>query len=125
MSGKELKTCLTALDDSLANVARKLGITSQGLESLFRTKDVKSGTIEKIAKLYNKPISWFYDEKETAPTIVEAVDHSVAANGCISDVKIGDYKELESKVKYLEDLISEKDKRIELQEKLISRLENN
>ena len=117
MSGKELKTCLTALDDSLANVARKLGITSQGLESLFRTKDVKTGTIEKIAKLYNKPISWFFDETITAPTIVEAVDHSIAANN--SDITIGDYHSLKKENSMLEKLIDEKDERIkELKERI-------
>ena len=123
MTGESLKSFITALDVSQAEVARKLGMSPQALDSMLKTKDVKTGLVEQLSRVYKKPISFFFDENETAPVNVEAVDHSIAAVD--SNITIGDFKELKSKVKYLEDLLSEKDKRIELQEKLITRLETN
>ena len=61
MEGKDLKPLLTALDESLSNVARKLGMTPQGLDNLLRTKDIKTGIIEKLSMIYNKPISYFLE----------------------------------------------------------------
>ena len=125
MDIKKLDKLIDGKKITKAFLIRKAGITRPTLDAILEGKDFKVSNLERIASALKVPVGYFFDETITVPTVVEAVDHSVAANGSISDVKIGDYKELESKVKYLEDLISEKDKRIQLQEKLISRLENN
>ena len=122
---KKIEERMSELKFSKVDVCRKANLSRTTFDGLLNGKDCKISTIVEVAKVLKTPIGYFFDETITAPTIVEAVDHSVAANGSITDIKIGDFRELESKVKYLEDLISEKDKRIELQEKLISRLENN
>lgn len=117
MDGKTLKPYISALDISFAETARKLGMTPQGLDNMLKTKDVKTGLIEKLSIVYKKPISYFFDEKEMAPTIVEAVDHSIAANN--SDITIGDYHSLKKENSMLEKLIDEKDERIkELKERI-------
>lgn len=117
MSGEELKPYLSALDVSQAEVARKLGMTPQNLDKMLNTKDIKTGLIQKLSKVYSKPISYFFDETITAPTIVEAVDHSIAANN--SDITIGDYHSLKKENSMLEKLIDEKDERIkELKERI-------
>ena len=117
MDGKTLKPYITALDISLAETARKLGMTPQGLDNMLKTKDVKTGLIEKLSIVYKKPISYFFDETVTAPTIVEAVDHSIAAND--SEITIGDYHSLKKENSMLEKLIDEKDERIkELKERI-------
>lgn len=60
---------------------------------------------------------YFFDEKVTAPTIVEAVDHSIAATN--SNITIGDYQSLKKEISMLEKLIDEKDERIkELKERI-------
>ena len=125
MDIKKLDKLIDGKKITKAFLIRKAGITRPTLDAILEGKDFKVSNLERIASALKVPVGYFFDEKEPAPTIVEAVDHSVAATGSISDVKIVDYKELESKVKYLQDLISEKDKRIELLEKLISRLEHN
>ncbi|MCH5234739.1 MAG: helix-turn-helix domain-containing protein [Muribaculaceae bacterium] len=118
MDGKTLLPFIEALDVSQAEVAKKLGMSPQGLNNMLtQTKDIKTGFIEKLAKIYNKPISYFFDENETTPTIVEAVDHSIAANN--SDISLGDYHSLKKENSMLEKLIDEKDERIkELKERI-------
>lgn len=62
MDGLTLKHLLLPLDESLANIARNLGMTPQSLDNMLKTKDIKTGIIERIARLYKKPISYFYNE---------------------------------------------------------------
>lgn len=118
MTGESLKPFITALDVSQAETARKLGMSPQALDSMLKTKDVKTGLLEQLARIYKKPISYFFDEKEPAPTIVEAVDHSIAASN--SEISIGDFEALKKENSMLEKLINEKDERIkELKERIL------
>lgn len=116
MTGSELKDILTSLDESLANVARRLGITPQNLDSTLKTKDVKTGLIERLAKLYNKPVSFFFDEQNTS--IHTEGDYSPASDSGDVSVIVGDVV-LAERVKLLQQLIEEKDERIaELKERV-------
>lgn len=63
MTGEELRLHLSPLDESLANVARKLDMTPQNLDGILKTKDIKTGLIEKLSIVYNIPVSYFFDEK--------------------------------------------------------------
>ena len=77
MDGKTLKPYITALDVSLAETARKMGMTPQSLDNLLKTKDIKTGIIERLSKIYKKPVGWFFDE-ETPSTASVNIDHSFA-----------------------------------------------
>lgn len=69
MNGKNLKEKLQADGVNLSALARKMGYaTDQNLHSVLGAKDVRSGLIEDLAKVLNKPISWFYEE-ETSSTL--------------------------------------------------------
>lgn len=69
MNGKNLKEKLRADGVNLSALARKMGYaTDQNLHSVLGAKDVRSGLIEDLAKVLNKPISWFYEE-ETSSTL--------------------------------------------------------
>lgn len=116
MTGAELKDILTSLDESLANVARRLDVTPQNLDSLLKTKDVKTGLIERLAIVYHKPISFFFDEQ---PLIVHTEgDYSPASDSGDISVIVGDAV-LAERVKLLQQLIEEKDERIvELKERI-------
>lgn len=63
MNGELLKTQLLKIEPTLVEVANKLGISKQNLDSKLSATDIKTGFIEQLATLYNKPISFFYGER--------------------------------------------------------------
>ena len=63
MNGELLKTQLLKIEPTLVEVANKLGISKQNLDSKLSATDIKTGFIEQLAALYGKPISFFYGEK--------------------------------------------------------------
>lgn len=63
MNGEILKTQLLKIEPTLVEVANKLGISKQNLDSKLSATDIKTGFIEQLAALYGKPIGFFYGEK--------------------------------------------------------------
>ena len=62
MTGESLRPILLAIDESLAKVARRLSMTPQNLDGILKTKDIKTGLIEKLSREYSKPVSYFFQE---------------------------------------------------------------
>jgi transcriptional regulator with XRE-family HTH domain len=60
MTGAELKERLSTTHISLSEIARRIGVSPQNLNSMFNSEDVKSGAIEKLAKALDVPITFFY-----------------------------------------------------------------
>lgn len=125
MTGKALRPFLTHLDISLKQVADKLGISAQGLDNILKTKDVKSGLLERLARIYNVPITYFYDDKVENPRIeLIANGHSAASYNGNATVAEGDAV-LQERVKLMETIIAEKDARINDLKDLVEALKKN
>jgi transcriptional regulator with XRE-family HTH domain len=59
-----LKELFEASKDKYGD-AKKMGTTYQTLTNvIYRSSDIKVSTLEKIAKFYNVPIGYFFDEAE-------------------------------------------------------------
>ena len=65
MTGAELKERLSTTHISLSEIARRIGVSPQNLNSMFNSEDVKSGVIEKLAKALDVPITFFYRDSYT------------------------------------------------------------
>jgi len=79
MKGIELKQFLKDQGISVSSLAEKLGFASeQRLYSLLNANDIKSSTLEDIAKVYGKDIRWFYglDSNNSVST-----DSGIAVSG--------------------------------------------
>lgn len=63
MKGADLKDLLRREGVVLSQLAEDLGMSQQNLSAAFTRDDVKSGFIERIAAVLNKPISFFYGER--------------------------------------------------------------
>lgn len=58
---------LSALFDQAADkrtVAKKMGLTYQAIQNIINGSDPRISTIEAIAKYYNVPVGYFFDEAE-------------------------------------------------------------
>lgn len=59
MTGKELKELVKGTGVSIAELARKMGKTTQNISYIFNAKSVKMEKIERIAEALGKDISYF------------------------------------------------------------------
>ncbi len=62
MKGMDLKDLLKKEGIVLSQLAEDLGMSQQNLSAAFTRDDIKSGLLEKMAKVLNKPIGFFYGE---------------------------------------------------------------
>lgn len=83
MKGIDLKEKLNATHISLAEIARRLGISPQSLNSVFNSEDVKSGVLERLSEVLEVPIAYFYGDSYTVQGNNNALatgDHSTASS---------------------------------------------
>ena len=62
MKGADSKNLLRKEGVILSQLAEDLGMSQQNLSAAFTRDDVKSGLLEKLARVLNKPIGFFYGE---------------------------------------------------------------
>lgn len=62
MKGSDLKDLLRKEGIVLSQLADELGMSQQNLSAAFTREDVKSGLLEKLARILGKPIGFFYGE---------------------------------------------------------------
>lgn len=63
MTGPELKKILSSKDIPLKELSAKLGILPQQLSVTFKSKEIKTGLLEKICEALNVQFDFFYDRK--------------------------------------------------------------
>lgn len=114
MTGQELKEKVLLANVPFNVIAERLGITAQSLNSCFKGKDVRSNTIEKIANAIGVSMSFFYPSDSSA---VASGDGSVAVSGNNNSIVVvgcGDVPFLQERVKHLEELLTEKERLINI-----------
>ena len=77
MTGEKLKLILLNTGESMTVISRKLGMSTQALNSLFRAADVRTGTIEKMCAALGLSITDFYGTGDT----IMATDNGTAFKG--------------------------------------------
>lgn len=124
MTGEELRPFLTHLDKTLASVAHKLNMPRQNLDKMLNAKDIKTGLLERLSKIYNIPVSYFYDGVVDNPKInVHAEGTSAASVNGNATVKV-DNELAAERIRYLEAIIIEKDERIKELKECLEILKN-
>lgn len=114
MEGKDLKSKVTQAGSSQAKIAELLGVKPQTVNSFMTAKDVRSGTIEKIAKVLNKPVSYFYgEEAPAAGSATVTGNNSAASVGGDATVNTTS-EELQERIKLLQELLAEKERTIKI-----------
>lgn len=117
MTGQQLKIRVMQLGKTQKFIADALGVSVQSLSSVLSAKDVRSGTIERIAQVLNVPVSFLYGESDKEQSAVANGDGSVAVTGnnnVAGNVTIGDAAVLQERVTMLERLLEEKERLIKV-----------
>ena len=110
MTGKELKTKLSACGVSQSEIARRLDMSQQSFNQSLIVNDVKSGLLERIAAAIGVDMSFFYPSEGN--NAVASGDNSVAA--IQSTVTQGDSKVLQERINGLQKLLQEKERTIQI-----------
>ena len=110
MNGQTLKQKLQTKNISFADLAEKLGIAAQSLNSCFKVQDVGSNRIEQIAQVLELPMSFFYPSEGN--NAIASGDNSVAA--IQSTVTQCDSRVLQERITMLEKLLDEKERTIQI-----------
>lgn len=97
MNGLALKHIIERNGRKLADVADALGITPQALNSAFKSADIKSGTIEKVAHFLGIPICELYGEN--------CINNQTNVSGS-NTINVGGYDALKKRDEQIDRLLS-------------------
>ena len=113
MTGKELKTKLSACGVSQSEIARRLDMSQQSFNQSLIVNDVKSGLLERIASAIGVDMSFFYP---TEGSVSIAGNNNISGNNnAVGNVTVGDNSAvLQERVTMLEKLLEEKERTIKI-----------
>lgn len=121
MTGKELKNRISELTGKTqAEVAEMLGVSPQALNSFFNAKDVRSGLIEDVSRVFKIPLSVIYGEAGFSSvagdgsTSVAGVGNNVNA----SDALVRAIDEISAQRRLTEDVVSQNGRLLSVIEKM-------
>lgn len=79
MTGEELKKVLIRDGYVLSSIAEKLGTSQQNFSQSLNAADVKTGLIEKLSKVLDVPVSYFYEQGAQAAAVAEGATLTAGA----------------------------------------------
>jgi len=86
---------------SIRKLCSELGITEVGFAKMFKNDSLKVATLDKIAKYFNVPVSYFFEEGEVkVGTVIQNGTNGIMINN--GNVQhFSNMKEAEKEVEYL------------------------
>lgn len=84
MKGSDLKEFLRKEGVVFSQLAEDLGMSQQNLSAVFTRDDVKSGLLEKLAGVLNKPVGYFYGETLGSAQVISGNNNTQVAGEGVS-----------------------------------------
>ena len=116
MTGKELKDRLSTCGISQAEIARRLGMSTQSMSQALNAADIKTGFLERIVALTGIPLSYFYPAASATITNESSELHVRNNNGVVSgtnNVSISAGQDTQKLVEILVEANAKKDQQID------------
>ena len=110
--GLKIKDLASKRNITLAELAKRLGKTKQAVYEILEKDDVNTSIVRSCAKIFHVPVSYFFDDETTNIAIANG-DSAVSANGNVH-IANSDSKRMEEKIKYLEQILKEKERLIKI-----------
>ena len=89
MTGKELKDKLSTCGISQAEIARRLGMSTQSMSQALNAADIKTGFLERIVAVTGIPLSYFYPAASATITNESSELHVRNNSGVVSGINNG------------------------------------
>jgi transcriptional regulator with XRE-family HTH domain len=122
MTGKELKDKLSTCGISQAEIARRLGMSTQSMSQALNVADIKTGFLEKIANVLGVPMSRFYPNDAATITNESSELHVRNNSGVVSGTNNGSISAVQDAQRLVEILVEANAKKDQQIDKLIALL---
>lgn len=73
MTGEELKQKIKATGVSITEIAKRLNISQQSLSQALKAADIKTGLVEDVSRVLDKPIAFFFSKEASDTPSVSSV----------------------------------------------------
>ncbi len=113
MNYNKLKLKIEKNNFTINSISGKIEMTAQGLSAAMKNDTLKIKDLEKIAGILKIDVREFFGEKSDSKVSIEN-----NSNGGDNHINIGSYQE---KIKHLEEMLAEKEKRLILLEKFLDK----
>lgn len=70
MEGEQIKAFLRKKKITVSEVAKRLGTSQQNLAAALSVENVKTGTVEDIARAIGEPVTYFYTGESSGTAVV-------------------------------------------------------
>lgn len=122
MTGKELKEKLSTCGISQAEIARRLGMSTQSMSQALNVADIKTGFLERIVAVTGKPLSYFYPAASATITNESSELHVRNNSGVVSGTNNGSISAGQDAQRLVEILVEANAKKDQQIDKLIALL---
>ena len=92
----------------LSDLAVKLGKTKQAVYDLVKKDDVNTAIVRECARIFNVPVSYFFDEPSTENTISNVTGAAAINGNATASIQC------QEKIDLLERILAEKERTIQL-----------
>ncbi|MBD5223286.1 MAG: helix-turn-helix domain-containing protein [Bacteroidales bacterium] len=97
---------------SIRDLAERVGIKENQIHVMCRTNSTKIDTLEKIGQVLGVHVSEFFDNKPSYSRTIKGNNNQLNEQGAYGNINGGSDSVLQERIKSLQDLLKEKDKRI-------------
>ena len=113
---QKIKVLAKERGTTINDLAKQLGMTPQAIHLMVRENSTKTDTLERIARMFEVPISIFFDETMDGGKIQNAdTENNQSSRDNSTGINMAEHDELiklREEVKYLKKILSDKDERI-------------
>ncbi|MDE6261949.1 MAG: helix-turn-helix domain-containing protein [Muribaculaceae bacterium] len=113
---QKIKVLAKKRGTTINDLAKQLGMTPQAIHLMVRENSTKTDTLERIARMFEVPISIFFDETMDGGKIQNAgTENNQSSRDNNTGINMAEHDELiklREEVKYLKKILSDKDERI-------------
>ena len=85
MDGEKIKRIIKENGFSLVEIAAALGMSKQNFSMLLKGDNIKSGTMEDIARAMGKPVNFFYTGESSGTAVVNGGTVNGNVNGKVDE----------------------------------------
>lgn len=117
--GLKIKELASKEKLTLADLAKRLGKTKQAVYEMVEKEDVNTAILKKLCSEFNVPINYFFEDNSGMSVTADNNSQAVGIGNITRNDGQAEISLLKERIKYLEELLAEKERLIKVYEKMM------
>lgn len=117
--GLKIKELASKEKLTLADLAKRLGKTKQAVYEMVEKEDVNTAILKKLCNEFNVPINYFFEDNSGMSVTANNNSQAVGIGNITRNDGQAEISLLKERIKYLEELLAEKERLIKVYEKMM------